>query len=172
MRKLKVASLLVVVLAIAVGVVFNVAAGPEAPEQPIAYNHRQHVSSPDGPQLECTFCHQNAEQSRYATIPNIISVCMVCHETEKADSPEIKKLAAYAERGEQPPWERVYWFPRSADVHFTHKPHVKAGIECISCHGQVPQMDRMRREVNQSMGWCIDCHQERKVSNDCYICHR
>jgi hypothetical protein len=173
MRKLKTVVLLVVASAFAgAALIFNVPARPDAPEQPIAYSHRLHVSSPKGPQLDCAFCHQNAEQSRYATIPNVTAVCMACHETEKADSPEIQKLAAYSARGEQPPWKRVFWFEPSADVFFTHKPHVKGGIECTVCHGNVPQMDSARREVNQTMGWCINCHRERQVSNDCYVCHR
>ncbi|HEU4390521.1 MAG TPA: cytochrome c3 family protein [Blastocatellia bacterium] len=173
MRKLKTVVLLGVALTAAgAALLLNTAAGPSAPKQPIAYSHRLHVSDPNGPQLECTSCHQHAEESRYATIPNATDVCMSCHETEKADSPEIQKLAGYSARGEQPPWKRVYWFEPSADVHFTHKPHIKAGIACTDCHGNVPQMESARREVNQTMGWCISCHRERQVSNDCYICHR
>jgi hypothetical protein len=30
----------------------------------------------------------------------------------------------------------------------------------------------VRREVNQSMGWCIDCHRAQRASLDCYVCHR
>jgi hypothetical protein len=172
MRKVKIAVLSVSLVAIiGAGLMFGVAARPAAPDQPIAYSHFQHVGDASGPQLDCDFCHQHAGESRYATIPNV-TTCMACHESVKADSPDIQKLAGYAARGEQPPWKRVYWFESSADVFFTHKPHVKAGLECVTCHGQVPQMRVMRREVTQTMGWCMDCHQQMKVSNDCYTCHR
>ena len=42
--------------------------------------------------------------------------CMVCHERIKTDSPEIKKLAAYAQKNEEPPWVRVYGFCRGRRV--------------------------------------------------------
>src|SRR5215467_7326964 len=85
--------------------------GPSAPEQPIAYDHWIHVTNPEGPQLECTFCHENADKSSHATIPNI-STCMACHESIATDRPEVQKLAGYSERHEQPPWIRVYWIPK------------------------------------------------------------
>lgn len=144
---------------------------PEAPVQPVEFNHHQHVTKDEGPQLECAFCHEHAEKSAHATIPNV-STCMACHQVEKADSPEVLKLTAFSERSEQPPWVRVYWFDKSADVFFTHKPHIRAGVDCGECHGRVGEMSRVRREVDHTMGWCIDCHRERQVSVDCYVCHR
>jgi hypothetical protein len=97
---------------------------------------------------------------------------MGCHQSEKADSPEVQKLAAFAERKEQPPWRRVYWLEPEANAYYTHKPHIRAGLECETCHGKIGEMHRVRRVVDQTMGWCIDCHRARNVSNDCYICHR
>ena len=143
----------------------------DAPQQPVEFDHSLHVSNADGPQLDCAFCHEHADKSSRATIPNS-ATCMGCHESVKPDSPEIQKLAAYYERHEQPPWVRVYYIEKSADVYFTHKPHVAAGLDCAECHGQVEQMHRVRREVNQSMGWCVDCHRQRNANTDCYVCHR
>src|SRR5262245_6325769 len=149
----------------------------DAPEQPIAYDHWIHVTKADCeepelcPQLKCTDCHENADKSSHATIPNV-SKCMGCHQVIKTDSPEIQKLADYYDRGEQPPWKRVYWIPKSADVFFTHKPHVQANVACTTCHGQIGQMHQVKREVDQDMGWCVSCHRSQGVSIDCYICHR
>lgn len=172
MLRLKVSISLAVAIGCVVAILlFAAPGGPDGPIQPIAYNHWQHVTKADGPQLDCVFCHENADKSRYATIPNV-TTCMACHESMETDKPEVQKLVGYAERAEQPPWIRVYWFPLSANAYFTHKPHVMAGIECTTCHGQVPQMHRVRREVDQKMAWCMDCHRESKVSNDCYVCHR
>jgi hypothetical protein len=174
MTKVVKSSVLVVLVIAVIGLVLLRASGkPDAPLQPIEFNHWQHVTKEgdEAPQLECTFCHENADKSSHATIPNI-STCMGCHESVKTESPEIQKLAAYAERKEQPPWKRVYWIEPEANAFYTHKPHIRAGIECTTCHGQVGQMHRVRREVNQTMGWCMDCHTSRGVSVDCYVCHR
>jgi hypothetical protein len=144
---------------------------PEAPAQPIEFDHWQHVAKKDGPELDCSFCHAHAEQSPHATIPNI-DTCMICHTSEKTESPEVQKLTAISERGEQPPWKRVYWFYAEANVFFTHKPHARAKIDCSACHGDVASSHSVRREIDQTMGWCIDCHKQQQASVDCYACHR
>jgi hypothetical protein len=175
MRLRTIAALLVIAL-LAGGVFLVIGAGkPAAPAQPIAFDHWQHVrkgaEGEEVPELECGFCHEHADKSAHATIPNA-NTCMLCHQAIKTESPEVQKLAAFAERNEQPPWTRVYSFEREAAVFFTHKPHFKAGIECSACHGDVANSHQIRREVEQNMGWCIDCHRSRGASIDCYACHR
>ena len=144
---------------------------PEAPQQPVEFDHWQHVTKKDGPELDCSFCHAHADKSPHATVPNV-DTCMICHSSEKTESPEVQKLAAFSQRGEQPAWVRVYWFEPEANVFFTHKPHMRANVDCSACHGQVGSARRVRREVNQTMGWCIDCHRKQQASVDCYACHR
>jgi Cytochrome c7 and related cytochrome c len=136
--------------------------------QPIAYPHKTHVVDN---QMECLTCHVNADRSIAATIPSVTE-CMVCHENVKVESPEIQKLAAYAKAGEEPPWVRAYGFHPEAAVYFTHKRHVKAGIECSTCHGDMANMMDMRENIKWTMGKCIDCHQEKQVSVDCLVCHK
>jgi hypothetical protein len=172
MRKpVKVVLLLTALISLSGFILLRSARESGAPRQPIEFDHWQHVTKEEGPQLECTFCHENTDKSRYATVPNV-STCMSCHESVKSDSPEIEKLAATAERGEQPPWQRVYWIESSANVFFTHKPHIRAGVDCSACHGQVGQTHQVRREVEHTMGWCMTCHRQQGVSIDCYVCHR
>lgn len=172
MRRLtKLILLSVAVIAAGLFFLLRATAGPEAPRQPIEFDHWQHVTKKDGPELECSFCHEHADKSPHATIPNA-ETCMSCHETTRPDSAEVQKLAAFSNRKEQPPWKRVYWFEREANVFFSHKAHNRAGVECASCHGDVGKSRQVRREVDQTMGWCIDCHRERAASVDCYICHR
>src|SRR6185503_12500983 len=72
---------------------------PEAPGQPIEFDHWQHVTKKGGPELDCAYCHEHADKSPHATIPSA-ETCMACHVVEKADSPEIIKLKAINERGE------------------------------------------------------------------------
>ena len=178
-RLAKIASIVAVLIVAGGLLLMRVFAGSGySPVQPIEFDHWQHVTKgggPDadegGPQLECTFCHENADKSSHATIPNV-TTCMACHQTTKTDSPEVQKLTAIAERNEQPRWKRVYWMAKETNVFFTHKPHIKAGLDCVACHGEVGQMHRVRRESDQTMGWCIDCHRQKNVSVDCYICHR
>ena len=179
MKKLaKIASILAIAVVAGGFLLMRVFAGSGyAPVQPIQFDHWQHVTKgaaegeEGGPQLECTFCHEHADKSSHATIPNI-STCMMCHESTKTESPEVQKLTAISERKEQPPWKRVYWMEKEANVFFTHKPHIAAGVDCVACHGEVGQMHRVRRETDQTMGWCIDCHRKKGASVDCYICHR
>jgi Cytochrome c7 and related cytochrome c/Class III cytochrome C family len=172
MKRAVLFSAIVIIGISVVGVVLlRASAKPFAPKQPIEFDHWQHVTKNDGPQLECTFCHENVDKSSHATIPNI-TTCMGCHDSIKTDSAEVQKLAAFAEQNQQPLWRRVYWLEPEADAFYTHKPHIRAGLECATCHGKIAEMHRVRREVDQSMGWCIDCHRARSVSIDCYICHR
>jgi hypothetical protein len=170
-RWIKIILLAVVVLFVAGLLILRAAGKPTAPEQPIAYNHWQHVTSKQGPELSCDYCHEHADKSAHATIPNV-TTCMGCHAAVKTESPEIQKLAEIAKRKEQPKWVRIYYFEPEADVFFSHKPHIKANIDCKECHGNVPEAQTMKREVKHTMGWCIDCHRERKASIDCYVCHR
>jgi hypothetical protein len=96
---------------------------------------------------------------------------MTCHEFIATDRPEIQKLAAYNSRGEDIPWQRVYGWNEEAHVRFNHAPHIRAEVSCATCHGDVAQMTDAKRVVNHSMGFCVQCHAERQVSNDCLTCH-
>lgn len=164
--------ILVALVVLVTGIFLLQAAGkPEAPRQPVEFNHWQHVTKKGGPELDCAYCHEHADKSPHATIPNT-ETCMACHVAEKTESPEVQKLAAISERGEQPQWARVYWFEKEANVFFTHKAHTRAGVDCAECHGKVGESQKLRREINQTMGWCMDCHRARQASIDCYVCHR
>ena len=45
-------------------------------------------------------------------------------------------------------------------VYFDHSRHMKAGLSCIDCHGDVGRMERMTRVYSLKMKWCLDCHQQ------------
>ena len=82
---------------------------------------------------------------------------------------EIAKLAQMHKNGESPLWVRVYKVPDF--VFFNHSSHVKASVECQTCHGPIETRDVLAKEVSTSMTTCMDCHVERKVSNECNMCH-
>jgi hypothetical protein len=71
--------------------------------------------------------------------------------------------------GKSPEWVRVYKVPDF--VFFNHSSHVKAQVECQTCHGPIETRDVLAREVSTSMTTCMDCHVGRNVSNECNMCH-
>lgn len=141
-----------------------------APEQPIKFSHVTHVQNN---KMECQFCHWNVAKSPYAAIPEM-ETCMGCHKliggTSEEQKTEIGKLKEYWEKGEQIPWEKVHVMPDH--VRFNHKRHIKAGVGCQECHGQIPEMEVVERVTSMKMGWCIDCHRDQGTSIDCYVCHK
>ena len=130
---------------------------PQHPVQPIAYTHTVHLAKG----LPCTFCHVGVDQGPEARIPGV-NVCMSCHQSIATDRPEIKKIAAYKARGEEIPWARVYNYNQSAHVQFNHAPHIRAGVDCASCHGDLTRQTTAERKVNLDMGFCINCHTRKK----------
>ncbi|MBN8548643.1 MAG: cytochrome c3 family protein [Deltaproteobacteria bacterium] len=139
------------------------------PEQPIKFNHIIHVQKN---KMECQYCHWSVSKAAYAAIPEV-ETCMGCHKlvkgTDPASQAEIKKLDEFWAKGIAIPWNKVHVMPQY--VNFNHKRHVKAGVNCQECHGQVPNMPEVERVTSMKMGWCIDCHRDRGTSIDCYTCH-
>jgi len=95
---------------------------------------------------------------------------MECHVKVKTDSPEIQKLTAAWADGRPIEWKRVHSLPWHA--RFTHKPHIGAGIECTTCHGEVAGMAVMRQARSLEMGWCLNCHRQKSAPTDCLTCHK
>lgn len=135
------------------------------PEQPISYSHVIHVKKLG---IECQYCHSGVSKSSYATVPSV-ETCMGCHNVVQKGSEEIKKLAKYWEEQKPVEWEPVNHLPEHAV--FNHQRHVKAGVGCHSCHGQVQNMPVVEKVSSLKMGFCISCHRDRGVSFDCAVCH-
>ena len=133
--------------------------------QPIAFSHRLHANDVE---LDCQLCHVYARRSPVAGIPSV-ERCVGCHRTMLRDRPEIQKILGYWDAEEPIPWIRVHDLPDY--VRFTHKRHVRAGVVCQECHGDVAQMEIAQQVAPLTMGWCITCHQERQAPLDCLTCH-
>lgn len=160
---------LVGLLGVVVGYYANVMLFPgTAPEQPIAFSHSIHAGDNEIP---CLYCHVQARRSISAGVPSV-SKCMGCHAEVATERPQIRLLATYAETGQPIPWIKVHDLPDF--VHFTHKRHVAAGIECQECHGSVETMDVVSREAPTKMGLCLNCHKDNEVEfgTDCWTCHK
>ena len=138
---------------------------PAATTQPIAFDHSHHVREVG---LDCQFCHAYARRGPVAGIPSV-QRCAGCHETVLSDRPEILKLLEYWEQEEPIPWLRVHDLPDY--VRFSHKSHIRSGVTCENCHGDVSTMEAAVQVESLSMGWCLSCHEDRGVTRDCLACH-
>ena len=137
------------------------------PEQPLEFPHNIHA----GKQIACTeYCHEAVSTGPVAGLPSV-RTCMVCHNTIATDRPRIRQLTAMRERGEDFVWQRVYGYPATAHVRFNHAPHIRAEVECTRCHGNIAGGTVAQRNVDLTMGVCVNCHNERKASIDCLTCH-
>ena len=163
-----------------------------APVQPIFFNHVIHAGSF---QIPCQYCHADARRGVAAGVPSV-QRCMGCHVIIGAqDNPEIKKIHDYWNRRQPIPWVRVFKVPEF--TYFPHKPHIRAGVECQTCHGPIERMPRVgadrlgtwipndllnlvriRPDARPlTMGWCINCHRKENATRntkaplDCVTCH-
>jgi mono/diheme cytochrome c family protein len=163
---------------------------PNAPAQPILFSHLVHAGSF---QIACQYCHTDARRSSYAGLPSL-ERCMGCHKiVGAADNPEIRKIHEYWQRRESVPWVNVFKVPEF--TYFSHKPHVRAGVACQTCHGPIERMRVVGAETGRSlgndlknliglhppprplsMGWCVECHRRENTRGahaplDCVTCH-
>jgi hypothetical protein len=152
-------------------------------EQPIAYSHKLHAGKLE---IACEYCHTGARRSIHAGVPET-GTCMNCHKVIPSDDrPELEKLKEYYASGEPIPWQKVHDLPDF--VHFSHKRHVRGGVSCQECHGEVQDEMTVAYRVNTlQMGWCLDCHKDhptvdenygasaelrRAELKDCLTCHK
>jgi hypothetical protein len=136
------------------------------PQQPLAFPHKVHMAK----QAVCTDCHETVERGPVAGIPSV-KICMDCHSQVARDRALIKQVAAYSEKGIEIPWQRVYGFTHEQHVRFNHAPHIRANVECKTCHGDIAGMTVAERVVDHTMGFCVSCHRQRNAPNDCLTCH-
>ena len=154
------------------------------PPQPIQFPHNIHV----GLQIQCLYCHPGAQRQASAGLPTE-QKCWACHGQLNKYSdpanpvplekwqPELQKLAGYVQRGEAIKWVPVYIVPDF--VHFNHRPHIAAGLNCEKCHGDMSKKTVATIEQTVNMGWCLACHQARTANDpvkrtkliECGTCH-
>jgi hypothetical protein len=122
------------------------------PEQPIPFSHKLHAGELN---ISCMYCHNTVEKSGHSAVPST-STCMNCHIAVKAESPKIAKIKDSWENNKPIEWRRVHKLPDY--VRFNHARHIRAQIDCASCHGEVEKMGVVTQMKSLSMGWCLDCH--------------
>ena len=89
---------------------------------------------------------------------------MNCHALLERETPEIRKLKDAVEQGRPLQWIKVHNLPDF--VYFNHSQHVLAAVDCQQCHGAVEQMAEVYQAEPLTMGWCLDCHERRRVGGD------
>ena len=136
------------------------------PRQPLPFPHKVHIAK----QALCTDCHETVERGPVAGIPSV-KTCMICHSQIATGRPLIKEVTSYSTRGIEIPWQRVYGFTHEQHVRFNHAPHVRAGVDCQTCHGDLASMTVAERAVEHTMGFCVNCHRQKGAPNECVTCH-
>jgi Cytochrome c7 and related cytochrome c len=137
------------------------------PEQPIEFPHNVHVAK----KIACTdYCHESVTTGPVAGLPSV-RTCMICHDAIATDRPRIRQITAMRAQGIDLAWQRVYGYPAASHVKFNHAPHIRAKLECATCHGNIAEQTVAQRNVEMTMGYCVNCHTARKVSTDCLTCH-
>ncbi|MCX6080926.1 MAG: cytochrome c3 family protein [Chloroflexi bacterium] len=152
------------------------------PTQPIQFPHSTHVNL----QIPCLYCHPGAWRQASAGLPTE-QKCWACHgQLKKYFQPEVpvgnwpvelQKLNKYVQENKPIDWVPVYQVPDF--VHFNHRPHIAAGLNCENCHGDMSKKTVATLEQTVNMGWCITCHKAKTENDvvkrtkllDCSTCH-
>lgn len=144
------------------------------PQQPIEFTHKVHV----GLGIPCLYCHPGAWRQASAGLPTETK-CWACHGqltkywNPKGDGKplplnewpvELQKLSNYVKEHKPIKWVPVYQVPDF--VHFNHRPHIAAGLNCENCHGNMAEKTVATVEETVNMGWCLNCHRSRTENND------
>lgn len=122
------------------------------PIQPVSFSHAVHV---DQVGLDCRYCHHAVEKSWYSNVP-ASSTCMNCHNQVLATDPRLALVRESFQTGKSIPWVQVHKVPDY--VYFNHSVHVRRGVSCVECHGQINKMEEVYHAKPLSMSFCLECH--------------
>ena len=135
------------------------------PEQPIPFSHRIHAGVKE---IQCAYCHPYVARSNHPGLPPV-EKCLHCHQYIIIKHPWIEEEHRYYNTKTPTPWKKVN--DLAEHVLFNHQRHINSDIECRECHGAVETMDRIKGTHFQ-MGFCINCHQQKKANLGCWLaCH-
>ena len=161
-----------VISMLVVGLARSYAGRTAVATQPIAFNHKLHLTKAD---LDCTtVCHSAAPSEVFAGLPSK-DVCFQCHDPDEdtPEKPELMRLAGFVEVDGDIPWQRAAI--TAHDVFFSHRRHVTSGqIACERCHPDVAESSQPSGRIANvlTMESCLDCHEHDGADVDCLACHR
>jgi hypothetical protein len=162
----------IALLALVSGVGWGIYQTQQPPEQPIQFPHQLHV----GLGIQCLYCHPGALRGPSPGLPTETK-CWGCHQQIPVNGTELTKLEQYVKNDRPIPWVPVALVPDF--VHFVHRPHIAAGLNCETCHGDMSKVTVARNPQTMNMGWCLNCHRQTSQGNpalltkltDCGTCH-
>lgn len=122
------------------------------PIQPVPFSHKIHAGQLG---MDCRYCHSFVETAAHSNIPTT-QVCMNCHGQVQKDNPKLQAVRESWQSGRPVNWIQIHKTPDY--VYFNHAAHVNRGVSCVSCHGDITEMEVVYHHEPQSMSWCLDCH--------------
>lgn len=132
-----------------------------------SFPHRVHVVDN---QLACTFCHGTAVAGERPGMPPP-ELCATCHDKFDDDKPASRRITAFFD--EHSRYRTVAESGLTEDVMFSHRHHVNdANIDCTVCHGDVAEQTSVPLQPLATKAMCMNCHQDRGMTNECSECHR
>jgi hypothetical protein len=123
-----------------------------APEQPVPFSHRHHVS---GLGLDCRYCHISVETGTDAGMPPT-ETCMTCHSQIWTHAGVLEPVRQSFAENIPLRWNWVYRLPDY--VYFDHSIHIAKGVGCTECHVSIGDEALTRKTTTLYMSWCLDCH--------------
>jgi hypothetical protein len=162
----------IALLALVSGAGWGIYQTQQPPEQPIQFPHQLHV----GLGIQCLYCHPGALRGPSPGLPTETK-CWGCHQQIPVNGTELTKLEQYVKNDQPIPWVPVALVPDF--VHFVHHPHIAAGLNCETCHGDMSKVTIAQNPQTMNMGWCLNCHRQTAQGNpalltkltDCGTCH-
>jgi len=133
------------------------------PTQPgLGFNHQFHAGKLG---IDCRYCHTKVESSAEANIPSV-ATCFGCHAENHVSAlvvpdEKVKFIRDAFTKDEPIAWRRAHKVPDYVR-NFPHNAHVRAGVSCFTCHGQITGMPVVAVQQPMSMGWCLTCHRDMK----------
>jgi hypothetical protein len=125
-----------------------------AVSQNIPFSHKHHVMELG---IDCRYCHTTVEKTGFAGIPPT-ETCYTCHSQIWTNSPLLQPVRDSIANNAPLEWNRVHNVPKF--VYFDHSIHVAKGVSCYTCHGEINEMNLVRKANAMEMLWCLDCHRE------------
>jgi hypothetical protein len=142
--------------------------GEENRSRGISFSHKFHITETGI--TDCATCHTTAKTSKFASDFNSTNheACAACHE-EQVNDAELKRCGYChnnpADIQATPP-------PPSRGLKFSHEQHTAMeGVECITCHQGMENVEKATAANLPSMTTCNTCHNDVKATNTCESCH-
>ena len=127
----------------------------------LVFDHQKHA------QVPCATCHQLEDKNEPKRAPE--KVCSLCHEIGDRADPDARCALCHSRTDYV-----VGGLPRPtyADLRFSHEPHLKANVPCLTCHKKQDQAREYEQIQFPKMTECVSCHARRNAPRECQACHK